>query len=230
MGRKIVIANLKMHMDLSDTFQYMKDLEKYKDKNLVICPTSIFIPYFLEKNFHVGIQKIHEQKSGAYTGFISAVQAASLGIRYAMIGHSESHDENISIKVKECLLNGLKVIACFGEDDVDDFETVCIEQISCILKDIQKEDISNIYFAYEPIRAINQDFVLDIELISSKILFIKEYIEKEYGFVPLVLYGGNVHASNIHLLNEIDLLDGYLVGRASLVSEEFKKILEVVDI
>src|SRR5699024_9406270 len=40
-------------------------------------------------NVHVGAQNVHFEKSGAYTGEVSADMLVDLGVQYVVIGHSE---------------------------------------------------------------------------------------------------------------------------------------------
>ena len=89
MGKKIVVANLKMSMNTSDINIYLKSIKNLNNKNVVICPTSIYIPYFLKQHFYVGIQNVYKEDLGAYTGEVSPLQAYTMGVRYVILGHSE---------------------------------------------------------------------------------------------------------------------------------------------
>ena len=87
---KIVIANHKMNMLSSDINIYLKKIkEQINIENVIICPSCIYIPYFLKQNFKVGIQNIFYKSKGAYTGEISPRQAKSMEVDYAIVGHSE---------------------------------------------------------------------------------------------------------------------------------------------
>ena len=56
---KIIIANHKMNMLSSDINIYLKKIkEQINTENVIICPSCIYIPYFLKQNFKVGIQNI----------------------------------------------------------------------------------------------------------------------------------------------------------------------------
>src|SRR5574344_2130295 len=118
----IVIGNMKMNLTLDEIKDYIKKFKK--NDNVVICPTSIYIPYFLDYN--VGIQNVSDKVMGAYTGEVSSKQCQSMGIRYTIIGHSERRiyyneiDEFINEKIRVSLENGLKVILCIGEKDGED--------------------------------------------------------------------------------------------------------------
>ena len=87
---KLVVGNMKMNLLASDVSLYLKEFhfDEQQDQ-VVICPSTIYIPYFLKQPYKVGIQNLFFRDKGAYTGEISVSQAASLGIDYAIIGHSE---------------------------------------------------------------------------------------------------------------------------------------------
>jgi triosephosphate isomerase len=111
---KIVIANLKMNMVLDDVKKYLNVINKAIDNhNVVICPTSIYVPYFLGHKYQVGLQNIYLENMGAYTGEISPLQAKSIGINYVLVGHSERRkilkedNDTIHKKLKAVLNNGM---------------------------------------------------------------------------------------------------------------------------
>lgn len=62
-------------------------------RQVAVFPPAIFLPIVQELVFgtsvKVGVQDIHHEAKGAYTGSISASMAASLGVEYVLCGHSE---------------------------------------------------------------------------------------------------------------------------------------------
>ena len=72
-------------------------------------------------NIKVGAQNCHFEKSGAFTGEISAEMLAEMGVEYVVIGHSERRqyfgetDETVNKRLTAALAAGLKVILCVGE-------------------------------------------------------------------------------------------------------------------
>ncbi len=72
-------------------------------------------------NIGVGAENCHWEKSGAYTGEISADMLASMGVKYVIIGHSERRtyfgetDVTVNKRVRAALDAGLTVILCVGE-------------------------------------------------------------------------------------------------------------------
>ncbi len=220
---KLIVGNLKNYMDAYDTSMYLKQIDKIE--NVVLCPSNIFIPYFLNKKFEVGIQNIYLNDK-ICTGEINAKQAKSLGISYVIVGHSERRtnfiETNIVVnyKIKEALKNNLKVILCIGEtlEEKQNNKTfeVLEKQLNECLKDISEEVI----IAYEPIWAIGTNVVPSIVEIQTNINKIKEIKNSK------VLYGGSVNSGNISEI--IKVTDGVLIGKASTDVVEFLKIIEVV--
>lgn len=235
---KIVAANMKMNMTAYEVNEYLKVInEKVNSDNVILCPTSIYLPYFLKQNYQVGIQNVFFQESGAYTGEVSPLQAKSLGIDYAIIGHSERRtyfdekDTDINNKIISCIKNGLKVILCVGETkeekDLLKTEKVLKKQLTTDLKNLELKDLENIVIAYEPLWSIGSGLTPTNEEILSTVYFIKSTIMGMYDITDVkVLYGGSVNEKNIDLLNQIENVNGFLVGGASLNPD---KILKIID-
>ena len=51
-----------------------------------------------------------------------------------------------------------------------------------------------------------------------------------YSIECKVVYGGSVNLENIEFLNQIEEIDGYLIGGASLKIEELAKIVEILEV
>ena len=228
---KLIVGNFKNYMTANDTANYLKQAEKINGKNIVLCPSNIYIPYFLKKDFKVGIQNIASNE-GTYTGEISSNQAKSLGINYVIVGHSERRsnfnetNSEINSKIKEALKENLNVILCIGEtiDEKDNTIEILEKQIIECLKDIE---LNNIVIAYEPVWAIGTGLTPtpnDIDRITNNI---KDIVKKLSTEDIKVLYGGSVNSSNIKDI--IELTDGVLIGKASTDIAEFLKIIEVVN-
>lgn len=235
---KKVIANMKMNMTIHDISEYLKKINpNVKSKDVVICPTSIYIPYFLKQNYDVGIQNTYLYDEGAYTGEVSPKQAASMGIKYTIIGHSERRkyfledDLVINKKILEALKYDMKVILCIGETKEEKSllrtERVLNKQITRALNDIN--DISNIIIAYEPIWAIGTSIIPTKEEIFKNADYIRKVIFEKYQRDDImVLYGGSVNEKNIADLCSIENISGFLVGGASNDADKFLKIIKEV--
>lgn len=239
MANKLIIANHKMNLDVKELKEYLEGLKEINSKNVVICPTSIYIPYFLNKKFKVGIQNTFIHSKGAYTGEVSPMQAKSLGVSYTIIGHSErrsyleENDSLINKKVIEALKYNLKVILCIGEtlEEKNMLKTdkILKRQLINDLRNI--ELIDNIVIAYEPVWAIGSGIIPNNKEISATVSYIRGIIDNLYPNNNIkVVYGGSINEKNIEKLNKIECLDGFLIGGTSLNPTSFLKIIEVVGI
>lgn len=241
MGKnKLVVANLKMNLTISEINDYLKFINKeINNPNVVICPTSIYIPYFLKQGYQVGLQNSFYESEGAYTGEISPKQAISMGVRYTLIGHSERRthftetDEFVNKKIKETLKYKMVPIMCVGETieqrSLLRTERILKRQIVNGLREIDVSDLNNVYIAYEPVWAIGSGEVPSNEEISRVVDYIKAVVFEELGYDNIkVLYGGSVSDENIGELNKINNLSGYLVGGASLVPSKLVTIINEV--
>ncbi len=233
MKNKLIIANLKTYMTAIDISQYLKQLKEVNNDNLIICPSNLYIPYFL-KDFKVGAQNVLDQDLGANTGEVVAKQLNSLGIKYSIVGHSERRayfketNELINRKINACLKERITPILCIGETYAQyknkETKYVLKKQIKEALKNINGEVI----IAYEPIWAIGTGVVPTTDIINEVTLYIKEIVKNTYNKDVLVLYGGSVNDKNINELNTINIVDGYLIGKASTDALTLKNILEAV--
>lgn len=238
-NKRIIVGNLKMNMVASEINDYLKEVnKKINNSDVVICPSSLYIPYFLKQKYKVGIQNIASAETGAHTGEISASQVSSLGVEYAIIGHSERRqmygdtDLLINKKVKLALANNLIPIICVGETNEDKVmfrtEKVINKQITYALRDLSKENMEKVIIAYEPVWAIGTNVIPTNSDIKNAISYIKSLVNKitKYNDTK-VLYGGSVNKKNISELIKINEVDGFLIGGASLKPDEFSEIIEV---
>jgi len=234
---KIIVGNMKMNLTYDMIKNYIDKLKGYK--NFIICPSSLYLPYFIDNNFDVGIQNISEHGMGSYTGEISVSQAKSIGVKYAIIGHSDRRDkynetdEIINEKMRKAVSNDLISILCVGETLSEKISGNAQEKIKKQLvedlRDINREYYKNIVVAYEPIWSIGTGKIPSNEEIEEMIVFIKRVINHKFNFTPLVLYGGSTNEENIGQLKLIENIDGFLVGGASLIPDKIIKMIETVN-
>lgn len=237
-NKKYVVGNLKMAMSKDDVASYLKKInDKIFSNHVILFPSSIYIPYFLNQYYKVGIQDVHFESKGPYTGEVSPLQAKSIGVCCALVGHSERKrffgetDTVVNKKVLESLANGLSVILCVGETIEEKqllkTDRVLKKQITYALRYVK--DFRQIMIAYEPVWAIGTKTVPKNVEIEKTIQYIKDLVDKEYGYSDMkVLYGGSVDEKNIHDICKIKNLDGVLVGNASTDADTFLNIIEVV--
>lgn len=229
---KYLFLNHKMNLNKDEIISYTKNLAKIdtNDIEFVIFPSSPYLSLISNAGFKVGSQDVCEYDDGSYTGEISANQLISVGCSYSLVGHSERRNvynevnKDILLKINKLQKVGITPVLCVGEKNRDVRYSVLMEQL-----DIVGEcNLDNLIIAYEPVYSIGTGVVLDNDDIEEAILWIKEYLMSIYSVDIPVVYGGSVNDENIITLNKIPLVDGFLVGKASLDLEKVKTMVEVI--
>ena len=191
-------------------------------------------------NVKVGAENCHFEKSGAFTGEISADMLTEMGVEYVIIGHSERRqyfgetDITVNKRTKAALEAGLKVILCVGEM-LEEREQGITEEIVALqtkiaLMGLTKEQIANVVIAYEPVWAIGTGKTATSAQANEVCAFIRQTVAKLYDQATAdamtIQYGGSMNENNAaELLAQPDV-DGGLIGGASLVAEKFAVLLE----
>lgn len=231
---KIIVANLKMYQLPDQLETYFEQLNDIKENNIIFCPTSILIPYYLEKGFKVGIQNIYHKETGPYTGEVSPVQAKQLGITYVILGHNErklfgEKSHHIHQKLLASLKQNLNVILCIGETlkETENKKTVLKKQLISAFQNVPKEDFQKVLIAYEPIWAIGTGLIPDESELEETLQLIQYLVTEITGEHLKILYGGSVDETNISKLVPLNSLNGFLVGSASANPMKLKRIIEV---
>ena len=216
---------------------YISHFKNIKNNNLIICPSFIYIPYFLDYGFNVGSQNVCIDEDGGYTGEISAKQLHSIGVKYTIIGHSERRgklketDVEINKKIKCSLKANLKVILCVGETEEEKNllkkDVIIKRQIRNALFDV--EDLSHVIIAYEPVWSVGTNKLPSNEELKKTILYIKDLIYSMYNKNIKVIYGGSINEKNIDNFKMIKELDGFLIGSASINPTQFIEIIEKIN-
>ncbi len=246
--RKVVIAgNWKMNKTRPEAKALIEELKPVAAKatcDVVICVPFTNLETALDAtkgtNIKVGAQNCHFEKSGAFTGEISADMLAEMGVEYVVIGHSERRqyfgetDVTVNKRLTAALAAGLKVILCVGELLEQREEGITEEivgmQTKVALKGVSDEDLKNVIIAYEPVWAIGTGKTATAEQANEVCKYIRSVVADLYSMadaVELVIqYGGSMNAKNAEeLINQPDV-DGGLIGGASLKAADFGVILD----
>jgi len=240
---KYFIANWKMHGDVNSIKSINRvlkfvNLNKKKKFKIIYCPPYTLLHPFSKilKNTKVdlGAQNCHtELEYGAFTGGINSKMIKNLGAKYIIIGHSENRaagdtDSAINKKIYSALKSNLSVIFCIGETLSQKRKkltnTILKSQIINGLRNLKTN--KKIILAYEPVWSIGSGLIPKNSELLKNILFIKKILKKISMLKNTkILYGGSVNPKNIKILNNIDELDGYLIGGAS---QNSKKLIDIV--
>lgn len=250
--RKTVIAgNWKMNKTPAEAKALIEEmkplLSKTKWCEMVLCVPFTDIQTAVKaakgSKIAIGAQNMHFEKSGAYTGEVSAEMLRELGVKYVIIGHSERRqyfnetDETVGKKVLVAIENGLRPILCCGETLSEREQGVTIEtvrrQIKIALQGVATEDIKKVIVAYEPIWAIGTGKTATSEQANDVCSAIRDCLRELYGAraarAITVQYGGSMNAGNAQELLAQSDVDGGLIGGASLKSADFAAIVEAAN-
>ena len=191
-------------------------------------------------NVKIGAENVHFEKSGAFTGEISADMLTELGVEYVVIGHSERRqyfgetDETVNKRTKAALAAGLKPIVCVGElkweRQCNITEEVVGRQIKLDLWDVTEEELKNVVIAYEPVWAIGTGLTATPDQAEEGCAFIRATVAKLYNQAAAdaltIQYGGSMNAKNAAELLAKPNIDGGLIGGASLKAADFNVIVQ----
>ena len=250
--RKTVIAgNWKMNMTPKATAAFIKELAPMvagKDKcDIVLCVPFVDLDAAIGAakgtNIHIGAQNVHFEKSGAFTGEISADMLTEVGAEYVIIGHSERRqyfgetDTTVNLRTKAALAAGLKVILCLGEVKEERLSGITNEIVSMQTKldlaGIGAEDMKNVIIAYEPVWAIGTGLTATPEQADETCGVIRAAIAEIYGKevaeATVIQYGGSMNDANADDLLAKANVDGGLIGGASLKTDKFTAIVNAAN-
>jgi len=251
--KKIIIGNWKLNLDHLEAIQLLQKLNYSLEVNIEDKIDIIIAPSYTSlrslqtiidaDNLKIKIssQDVSAYIEGAYTGEVSALQLSKLNITHSIIGHSERRtvfnetDETINLKVHNAVNNKLIPVVCFGESeeqrDTNAYLSYILNQVNIAVKGLRKDKVEEIIFAYEPIWAIGTGKVASVENAIEVISSVKQeistkpfYDEEKIRFI----YGGSVSPTNASELLNTKIIDGVLVGGASLDVDTFVQIIKSV--
>lgn len=251
---KYVIGNWKTHpITLKEAEKIFKGIVKgaprAKHVHMAICPPDVFIEP-LRKGYRgsrvaLGAQNSAQYINGSHTGETLPTMLKALKMEYVILGHSERRRDGetsaeVAIKIDCALKSSLTPIVCFGESERDvhgEYLEVLARQIKETFEGIGPSQIKKCILAYEPVWAIGKsaDDALDADGVHQTMLYIRKVLVDLYGRATgmkiKILYGGSVEPGNsdelIEHMGHSDV-DGFLVGHASLVPEDFSAIAQSV--
>ena len=246
--RKAVIAgNWKMNKtpaEAKELISAIAPLVKDAGCDVVACTPFVDLASAQEAaagtNIQIGAENCHWEKSGAYTGEISAEMLASMGVNIVIIGHSERRqyfgetDVTVQKRVRAALDAGLTVILCVGETLEQREQGITSElvamQTKIALGGVSEEELKRVIIAYEPVWAIGTGKTATAQQANEVCHTIREVIGAVYSQAAAdgitIQYGGSMNAGNAaEVLAQPDV-DGGLIGGASLKPQDFATIVK----
>ena len=253
--KKIIIGNWKLNLDHLEAIQLLQKINYTLPKNIEDQIEIVLSPSFTsirslqtvissdKLKIKLSSQNVSQFASGAYTGEVSASQLKKLEIDYAIVGHSERRtlfnevDSEINIKVNKLIDSDIVPIFCFGESTEErkngSYLTFIENQINEGLKGLRKDKVRKLIVAYEPIWAIGTGEVASLEDIVDVLDYVKNIISKKPFFnndIIKFIYGGSVSPDNAKSILNLSIVDGALVGGASLDAIKFVDIIKAVEL
>jgi len=245
----LIVGNWKLHKTIEEAVRFATDLLKAlngrTEADVVLGPPFTALRPVQEvlkgTSIALAAQDLYWEDEGAFTGEVSAPLLVDAGCSYVIVGHSERRqhfdetNEKIHRKLQAALSHDLIPILCVGESLVEresgrNFRVVQT-QLEQGLPRLSNETARKVVIAYEPIWAIGTRKTAKPEEAGEMHHYIRRFIEERFGVQAAngirILYGGSVSPSNAKALMLEPMIDGILVGGASLESDSFNKIIQL---
>lgn len=224
MADNVIIANWKSNKTLTEALVWIDAIKPifHPKGTVVLCPPYPFLVPLYEKisktklRLSLGVQDLSPFPAGAYTGAVTARNLEEIGVRYAILGHSERRryfretNQDVANKVTTAVAEGLIPIVCVDRDNV-------LAQSNAIDTEERKKCI----VAFEPAEHIGTGTSDTLE----DVLKVAEEIRKAFGTSIRVLYGGSTDPSSASTFLQSEKLNGLLVGGASLDPKSFASMV-----
>lgn len=182
----------------------------------------------------IGAQDLSLHASGAYTGEVSGAMLADVGCRWVLVGHSERRthhgetDHQVALKAQAALAAGLTPVVCIGETLAEHKAGHTLgavaRQLAPVLA-LGEQAVQAVVIAYEPVWAIGTGQTATPEQAQTVHEAIRASLASVGARQQPILYGGSVNAGNAADLFAMPDIDGALVGGASLVLDDFLRIV-----
>ena len=238
----VIAGNWKMHMGPAKTRAFFAALrldEVPPGHELLIFPPAVSLEAAFAARpprVQLGVQSVHWEDEGAFTGEVSASMAREVGAAFALIGHSERRhvfgetDEQVALKTAAVVRNGLVPVVCVGETIAERragrVEEVILRQLDAALPALARA--SRGLVAYEPVWAIGTGETATPSDASAAHVTLRARLREQLGEAAgeriSILYGGSVKPGNAAELLAADSVQGVLIGGASLDPASFAAI------
>ncbi len=232
---RLIVANWKMHKTRAEAAAFVAELsERIGDgipgRELVLAPTFTALAEARDARgrWSLACQNVAAESEGAFTGEVSAKQAADAGCRYAIVGHSERRrlfaedGPTLAKKLARCREASLTPIYCLGETaeerDASLTASTLVRQVDTLAGDPPQLPL---VVAYEPVWAIGTGRAATPADADAARTHLASLLSPRRSV--RILYGGSVTAENAAALARTGM-DGFLVGGASLSPAAFEVI------
>jgi triosephosphate isomerase (TIM) len=245
MRRPLIAGNWKMHGSSAFVAEFagkLREAGRIDGIQMLLFPPAPYLRALAEAlsghGVEFGVQNVHDEASGAFTGELSAEMARDLGATWCLAGHSERRslfgetDAVAGRKIDAARRAGLAPLLCVGESlderEAGSAEAVVRRQIRAVADVTGTDALAETTLAYEPVWAIGTGRTATPEQAQEMHALIRRQVAELCGDDVArharILYGGSVKPDNAAaLLGQADI-DGVLVGGASLDATNFARI------
>ncbi len=232
MKKLFIIGNWKSYKTILEAQNWLSEFASSNfqipsEREVIVCASFTLLSEMqsiVKKNkmqIKLGVQNVSSFGEGAYTGEISAKQAADL-VTHAIVGHSERRrffhetDDDVIAKIQHLLENKITPILCVSDMKQLDYYLVNGKVII--------DNALEIIFVYEPPSAISGGGAFHPEDPNVANKNASE-ISQKVGKRVTTLYGGSITPENASEFFDLENIDGGLVGQASLDPKAFIHIV-----
>ncbi len=233
----MLAANWKMNNGPTSAREFMLSFlsryPKQNDRTVVFFPPALSVHAVAalladRHDILLGVQNVHWEDQGAYTGELSVAMARDAGARLILVGHSERRhvfgesDAECALKCAAVERGGLK------QRDAGEAESAVTRQLRAGLSKMTQLQSRPVAIAYEPVWAIGTGRNATPEDASAMHQVIRDEMTAICGDrarTTSILYGGSVNPTNAPVLLAAPGVDGLLVGGASLDSGTWLSIV-----
>ncbi|MBL0890089.1 MAG: triose-phosphate isomerase [Gemmatimonadaceae bacterium] len=246
--KPVIAANWKLNHGPTDARAFLQRFlaqsPKQNDRTVIFFPSALTVTTVMDglkdrPDLWVGVQNVHSEAQGAFTGENSVLMARDIGARVVLVGHSERRhvfgETDAMTTRKMALISQARLIPmlCVGEtlEEREGGHTAAVveRQLTAGLAELDDAQVAAIMLAYEPVWAIGTGRTATPEDASEIHGVLRQALASRVGDkvaagIP-ILYGGSVNRGNAAQLLAAPDVDGLLVGGASLDADSWASIV-----
>ncbi|MEK9152120.1 MAG: triose-phosphate isomerase [Patescibacteria group bacterium] len=252
---RYLVANWKMQLTAAESKTLAAEIVRLwagqaagrTDVAVVLCPSHLALEDVAAAvkgtSVALGAQDAFWENKGAFTGEIGPAQLKEFGCEYCLVGHSERRqhlgetDEMVRMKTAALMASGIAPIVCVGETKEErqagKRDAVVIAQVRAAFADVAAP-VGNqrVVVAYEPRWVIGSGQAVAPDDAAGSHALIRETLIELWSRDVVdrqcaVIYGGAVDPGNLAGFLAVDLIQGALVGGASLKAPGFVRLAEL---